>query len=615
MTKQSFTLRTLSGCAEDRSRRIVFIAALVGILCNFGLLGAYLVTDGPSVSLFSNSFAYTLALSVLVISSYTGRLFKLIVPATLIVFFAVLWVNSLTDLKTHETQILDLPILMAVPLCLVLVSRFRTLLTVAVVQSVCLFFYLPEYLRTSYGVDWPVDDQITYAASMSALSFVSLGMLACVAYLREQTDRRLEETLQKTEKLASEDPLTGLLNRRAFHELVRTRAESGLQTVIALIDLDRFKPLNDVHGHAVGDSVLCEVGKRLKSFDCSNACARMGGDEFAVLVTCDAQLMDIDSCFEHLHHAVCQPFASHVGLIDVRASIGYSVGIGHDAADLINAADTALMRAKSNGGGVAKFDENVDHYKSTCAVMETNFREALRLGQIKPALQPIVDAISREVVGYELLARWTNSGLDRNPSPVDFIPIAERLGLMNELSVHLLETTITGWEETRCFISVNVSTSQLGNYTFISQIKELLARHHIPTSSIQLEVTEAVSYRDVQANIETLHKAREDGFMIALDDFGTGYSSLAILDQLPLDKIKLDQSFVRRSTTGIMSHLLAATVDLANRLDLKCCVEGIEDGLTAYHVASLGCHELQGYYFGKPEIIVSDRAPQLAEAS
>ena len=277
-----------------------------------------------------------------------------------------------------------------------------------------------------------------------------------------------------------------------------------MRVAFGYIDLDRFKPLNDVHGHAIGDAVLCEVAARLKSFEGVHASARIGGDEFAVVANCADVLSHPEVFFERLLEAIRDPIPTNAGSIDVGASVGFVSVSGRDDVYLMHAADTAMMRAKSHGGGVARFDERVDAYRLTSSAMEAKFRSALRQGQFKPALQPIVDSVTRDAVGFELLARWTNSGFAKDPSPAEFIPIAEKLGLMNELALHLLSAATRGWDETGKFISVNVSTSQLSNYVFLSEIKSLLDQNQVPTGAIQLEITEAVSYRDVEANIETL---------------------------------------------------------------------------------------------------------------
>ncbi len=420
--------------------------------------------------------------------------------------------------------------------------------------------------------------------------------------IREQLGDLVRESL----RLAAEDALTGLSNRRRFEELVQKHVESDPYVTVAFIDLDRFKPLNDEYGHSVGDEVLREIGARLRVQPNTLAAARIGGDEFAVLIGCFVSEHALEQEIEALHYRLTAPIPSGVGSVTVGASIGWAKSTGPDAlvSEVLHAADVAMRRAKFERLDCVSYDPVVDSAAMASSAMEIAFRHALKSGHIRAALQPIVSVKDGKVVAMELLSRWPDSGLARDPNPQDFIPMAERLGLLNELLWSTLQQALPQISLTVQTISINVSPSQLTSTNFLFKLTALIAKHGVPPSRIELEVTEQVAFRDVAQNCAVLEKARAVGYRVVLDDFGSGYSSLAMLDRLPLDKIKLDRAF-----TGDLRHreasqkIMRATIALAHELGISCCVEGIECAETAQMVASFGCDQMQGYWLGRPAII------------
>lgn len=440
------------------------------------------------------------------------------------------------------------------------------------------------------------------------------AIIAIFAYMITATVQNLgiRESLrlllsEKT-RLAAEDPLTGLQNRRSFVELVAAQKKSGRQLTLVFIDLDRFKPLNDQYGHAVGDQVLREIGQRLVGQPDMLGAARLGGDEFAALFATPGQALTPDRQILALHNALTAPMQSVSGVISVGASIGWVTAEGEHSSvsEMLHSADVAMRRAKVEHLGMIEFDPVTDQAALASSAIEIAFRHALAKGRIRAALQPIVSVNTGQIVTMELLARWPGSGFPRDPAPLDFIPIAERLGLLNEMLWSTLHQALPALEGTSWSLAINVSPSQLTSRNFLQKLSGVILQHGIAPNRIELEVTEQVAFRNVTENCAVLNEARTLGFRVVLDDFGSGYSSLAMLDQLPLDKIKLDRAFVGQlQNRAVTQKILKATVSLAHELGISCTVEGIECAETAALVASFGCDQMQGYWIGMPTLVES----------
>lgn len=451
---------------------------------------------------------------------------------------------------------------------------------------------------------------------------ITFAILALLTYLVTSTLHNLQiraqlgDLVQESSRLASEDALTGLSNRRRFEELVLEHAAGNLDVTVAFIDLDRFKPLNDEYGHSVGDEVLREIGARLRGQPNTLAAARIGGDEFAVLLGNSAHEQITGRQIKSLHSQLTAPIASGAGHVSVGASIGWAGGCGQDGSvsEILHAADVAMRRAKFERLSVAKYDPVIDSDAMASSAMEIAFRHALKSGQIRAALQPIISVPDGRIVVMELLSRWQDSTLPRDPTPQDFIPVAERLGLLNELLWSTLEQALPRIRGTGQMLAVNISPSQLTSTNFLFNLTVLITKHGVPPSLIELEVTEQVAFRDVAQNCAVLEKARDLGYRVVLDDFGSGYSSLAMLDKLPLDKIKLDRAFAGDLLVCEASQkIMKATVSLAHDLGICCSVEGIECAETAAMVASFGCDQMQGYWVGMPAII--EQSPVLLDVA
>ncbi|WOR16174.1 EAL domain-containing protein [Hyphomonas sp. FCG-A18] len=612
MRNDIFSTNNSIRSVKDRSQRVAFWVSITGLIGNTLIFLIYISNDDLNAFLCFNYAFYTVAISLIAWSSYNNRYFSLVLGLGVLAIYLHMWGTTFYDAFVGNASILSFPTLLLVPLCLILVSNHRALIFYALFQAAAVYLYAEHFLAGVYGFDAEIVDTSSLAVLLAVLSSLSLAVLAIVSYSREKTDKRLLRLVKETERLAAEDPLTGLQNRRAFMEQVEAFWAEKRPFSVAFIDLDRFKPLNDEYGHAIGDTVLQTIGERLQAVP-NTVAARFGGDEFALLIEDDAGDCDVDELVHRALSEVTSVIDVDVARLSVGASFGYARAY-EDAvsvSDLLHAADTAMMRCKANGGGVARFDPHRDDASLASAAMEELFRKALTTGQIKAALQPIIKCKSGIVLGYELLARWQDSGLARDPSPMDFIPIAEKLGLLNELLWVTLAEAIPVIRNQNCFLAINVSPSQLSSSTFLDDLQAVARLHHFAMDRFELEITEHVAFRNLEENIRVLEEARKLGCQIVLDDFGSGYSSLSLLDKLPLDKVKLDKS-LQESTSA--NGVLNATIRLTKDLGFECCVEGIETEQAARHVVEQGADRMQGYWFGRP-LTIDERKPKLRQVS
>ena len=427
------------------------------------------------------------------------------------------------------------------------------------------------------------------------------------------TDRLGQE--RRIRFLARHDSLTGLLNRAAFQEhlglAVEAASRDGGETAVLLLDLDGFKEVNDAFGHDAGDALLCEVADRLRGvLRGSDALARLGGDEFAALV---AAGREVEENAEQLARRVVavmgQPFA--LGGREIRA--GASVGValcpshGRDADALLKAADLALYRAKQDGRGrhrlfAAEMREELHHRRS----LERDLRHAAERGQLDLHYQPIVEVAGGRLVGAEALLRWRHPELGHVP-PSFFIPLAEESGLVLPLGRWALERACrdaAGWTGGLAGlpVSVNLSPVQFAREDdLVGRVARALAASGLAAGRLVLEITETVLMRDQPATVAVLGELRALGVRLAIDDFGVGYSSLAYLRRFPVDKLKLDRSFVRDIERDPEDRkIVGAMILLGQTLGLETVAEGVESEAQLRCLAELGCDQAQGYLIARP---------------
>lgn len=599
---KSISKRAAADAVEDRPRRLAFAISLFGLAFNCVIALVYGMTGGFNLFLGFNFLVQTAAIGSICVASYRDWHFRTVLNTSIAVIYFHLWGTTMYEAWAQAAYLLSFIILLFIPFYLVLVSGYRVLLAYAAAQGILVYCYVSMFMAKAFSLDPESVDFTQLAVVLSIMSSLTLTVLALVSFSRRSLDTRLLQLVRETERLADEDDLTGLINRRAFMDKLNTAWDVKDDFVVAFIDLDRFKPLNDEYGHAAGDQILRAVASRLSANAYATTVSRFGGDEFAVLLRMPGSDEDLAEIVEGLHASVVGDIELPEATVNVGASFGFARAV-HDGAtvgELLHAADTAMRRCKTLGGGVAKFDPALDSVTLSSAAMEELFRKALARGDIQPALQPLVDAKTKKVIGHELLARWVDSGLPRDPTPVEFVPIAEKLGLLNDLLWNTLDVAIPEVQTGKGFLAFNVSPSQLSSRRFLSGLQKISAKHQFDLGRLEIEITENVAFRNLAENIQILESARNLGCKIALDDFGAGYSSLSLLEDLPLDKVKLDKSLqATRNKRGV----LQATVQLAKNLGFICCVEGIENERAARFAARQGCDQMQGFFFGAPVLV------------
>ncbi len=421
-----------------------------------------------------------------------------------------------------------------------------------------------------------------------------------VSVVRDVTEQRQNEA--RIEHLAATDYLTGLPNRRAFLAGVETALSRSGRCALLFIDLDNFKPVNDLYGHGVGDAVLIEVAARLLHEAPGGAMvARLGGDEFAVLLPDDLQA-------ETVAQQILASLATPVTAENVTAEIGASIGIsrspeqGRDCGSLLRTADIAMYHAKRAGAGrFLFFAEEMEDELREKAVFKVRLRSAIDGGEIIPFYQPLVDLRSRRLVGMEVLARWRHPERGILP-PADFIAHAEHGGLIGPLFEGLLRQACRdalAWPE-GLKIAVNLAPRQLQDASLAGCVLDVLAETGFSPLRLELEVTETGIVRDLGTAKKVLAMLRAAGIRTALDDFGTGYASLRMVKELAVDRLKIDRSFVQALASAPESgRYVSAIIGLARALGLATTAEGIEDEATAKLIGAMGCNLGQGYFFGR----------------
>ncbi len=424
----------------------------------------------------------------------------------------------------------------------------------------------------------------------------------------------LERTRAELAHLAQHDPLTDLPNRLLFqdrleHALERARREQGMLAVLFL-DLDRFKDINDSLGHAAGDRLLQEVAGRLRgAVRREDTVARMGGDEFIILMEGLRHEEDAEHLARKLLAALATPMRIDGGAYYVTTSIGISLypRDGTDGETLVRNADAAMYRAKARGRNAYDFyTEALTQRAMERVQLETELRQALARGQLSVHYQPLVELASGRLVGAEALLRWRHPELGE-VSPERFIPIAEETGLICEIGAWVLREACRqakAWLDAGLpigTVAVNVAGPQIQRSDFVATVRQTLAETGLAPEHLELEVTEGFVMGQAESAIGVLEGLSRLGVRLAIDDFGTGYSSLAYLKRLPFDKLKVDKSFVRGLPEDEEDAAIAAAViALGRALGLTVLAEGVETAAQADYLRYLGCHQAQGWYYGRP---------------
>ena len=416
---------------------------------------------------------------------------------------------------------------------------------------------------------------------------------------------------QRAHTLPQQDALTGFLNRRSLIEegaaLLAGTRRRGKALALLTIDLDHFKSVNDIHGYAVGDLLLAQVATTIGAIvPGSSLLARLGADEFACAFVFDAKHPDIvDRIAERLNAGLAQPFAANGAEIHVSTSIGIArSGVDCTSIDsLLRTSDIALHAAKAAGRNRhAWFDHSMERSLQLRGELEAGLRSAIPKNEIVPYFEQQVDMISGRITGFEVLARWEHPKRG-TIAPDVFIPIAEEIGMIGDLSLSIMRQAFTAardWDA-GLTLSVNVSPLQLRDAWLAQKIIKTLVETGFPASRLEIEITESALFDNLPLAQSIVGSLKNQGIRLALDDFGTGYSSLAHLRALPFDRIKIDKSFVTSILDNPESMAIVNTiVRLGDSLNLPTTAEGIEDIAVEERLRGMGCAKGQGYLYGRP---------------
>jgi diguanylate cyclase (GGDEF)-like protein len=441
------------------------------------------------------------------------------------------------------------------------------------------------------------------------------GLLAVWAVLFRivaGASRRLRRQAAENEHQARHDSLTGLPNRGSFYDqvgaAVAASALSGERVAVMIVDLDRFKEVNDTLGHHSGDELLREAGKRLEGgLRTGDVLCRLGGDEFAVLLPQVESVEAATAVAGRLCESLEEPFVLHGLTVHLEASLGIALHPDHgtDVETLVQRADVAMYVAKSSTSSFEMYARRYDRHSASRLALLGELRRALDEDEFELHYQPKANLHTGRVDGVEALVRWNHPVRGLVP-PDEFIPLAEQTGVIKPLTAWVLNEALgqcRAWRDSGLglTVAVNLSVRNLLDAHLPESISELLRRHELPPSALELEITESTIVADQVRALDVLTRLNAMGVGLSVDDFGTGYSSLAYLKDLPVCELKIDRKFVNNMTEdGDDAFIVRSTIDLGRNLGLQVVAEGVETEAVWDQLAQLGCDVAQGYYLSRP---------------
>ncbi|MEZ5870935.1 MAG: EAL domain-containing protein [Nitratireductor sp.] len=449
-------------------------------------------------------------------------------------------------------------------------------------------------------------------AAPTGLTGNSVFIGACTVFITISVSYflwRMVQDMRQVNRLAFTDELTGLANRRQFdfrlnEELARgARSENAIG--LLYLDLDKFKHINDSYGHEAGDQVIVSFGQRIKSvLRAGDFLARLSGDEFSAIITNVKSRKDIELAADRIFSAMAEPIQFKQKTIYAGVSIGAAIvepGT-KSGAEALRHADFALLQAKESGRNKLQvFDPGMAESIRSRGVIENDLREAIINGRFTIKYQPLISQKENKVLGVEALVRWIHD--ERGPvSPSVFIPIAEEIGMIDKLGEFILRRACTEMLDLKQIkLAVNISALQFTQRGFIQKVAQILEETGFEPDRLELEITESVFMSDPQKTREVITGFKELGVRIALDDFGTGFSAMSYLRDFPVDRIKIDRSFISEiSNSGKSMNLVSHMIELGSALGLHVTVEGVETEDQLKLLSTSGCNELQGYLFSRP---------------
>ena len=432
---------------------------------------------------------------------------------------------------------------------------------------------------------------------------------------RDLTSEIEERTLaqEQAQALAKSDALTGLHNWRSFNEsgteLLDNALLRGKAMAVLMLDLDNFKAVNDLHGHATGDALIQTVADEMVKLVPPNAiAARLGGDEFAICFSFDPENPAIiESVAASIVKRLGQPLSADGTHIHHSVSLGIAIsssgGESNSIGSLMRRADMAMYEAKHQGrNNYVWFDKDMELELKARNELESSLRHAIPAGQFEPYFEQQIDLTTGRLQGFEVLARWNHPTMGM-VMPERFIPLAEEIGMIGDLSFAVMQKAFVEartWDPS-LIISVNISPIQLRDPWLAQKLVKLLVETGLPPSRLEVEITESSLFDNLALAQSIVGSLKNQGIRLALDDFGTGYSSLAHLRALPFDRIKIDKSFVTSLVDNVESAAIVnAIARLGETLNMSVTAEGIEDAQIEEKLRQLGCHKGQGWYYGRP---------------
>lgn len=469
--------------------------------------------------------------------------------------------------------------------------------------------------KTPYSIEHRLlmkDGRIKYVHEIGETIFDDQGNpIRSIGTVQDITERKSIE--KKIEHMAHHDTLTGLPNRA----LVKIRAEqiianakrNNTKSAVLFIDLDGFKEINDTLGHSTGDAMLKSVASRLKECIRENdILSRQGGDEFLVILSEIRDENDISAVAKKILEVLEHPFEINIHTLSASGSIGISLYPDHGETfeTLLQCADTAMYKAKERGkNNYCFYTQQMNHYTIGQFKLQSDLKNALQNNEFVLFYQPQVDLHTNRITGAEALIRWRHPQLGMVP-PMQFIPIAENSGLIVQIGEWVLEEACAQaaqWHQNgiEITVAVNISAMQFKRGNLEDVVIHALDHSHLDPKFLELELTESIMMHDVESTLKTVQILKSLGISLSIDDFGTGYSSLAYLKRFSVDKLKIDQSFVRDILTDREdAAIVKAIVQMASSLSLKTVAEGVEDANVLSVIDAYGCDEVQGYHFAKP---------------
>jgi diguanylate cyclase (GGDEF)-like protein/PAS domain S-box-containing protein len=446
---------------------------------------------------------------------------------------------------------------------------------------------------------------------LSAQGIIEDGCLVGIwGVTQDITERR--EYIEQLEYQNTHDLLTGLPNRTLLQQSVENaigELSENEKLIFMIIDLDSFKDVNDTLGHSVGDQIIQQIGPRLHKVlqDNRSVIARLGGDEFAIMLTGVEEVSAVDNIGRLLLSCIRQYFYVDNTEVEIRASVGVATypDQASDFSTLLRYADVAMYCAKEDMSGVAFYNPERDAHSPKRLSLMSELGKAIRSSSLTLYFQPKISLNDQRIVGVEALSRWIHPTMGFI-SPAEFVPVAEMTDLINDMTDWVLNESLRQIKEWRdrgleIAVAVNISARNLQQEGFCDLVRELLARHDVPASCLELEITESTIMKHMETTLLVLKELNDMGIELSIDDFGTGYSSLAYLKRLPVKRLKIDYSFITNMMDNEQDQVIvSSTINMAHNLGLWVVAEGVETEQLQHRLADMGCEQAQGFHIARP---------------